>query len=379
MAGDPRDPGVLRMGSRRFSRFVAGISPVVSFRTLWGGLPLDWDERRADSVCGASCGQRTRTKGFLFMKLVLSAVAIASLCAAPVWAQSDKSKNTETHNTRPEPPMLGKHLAKGQSKPDTGAGARVTNLTYHQGPVITAPTIVKPIFWGKSWASSNFTGDKMTGLDDFYAHVGGSSYLGTNTEYTQSSGAFVTTTVTGQTHVVDSTTAGPSGAPATSAVLAEVCKMITTPASNGYYPVYVDTPRGNTGYCAWHSWGKCGNTNIQFAFFFNLDGDSGCDPEDTLTTHTQGLAALANVSGHELSERMTDPLGNAWYDQKGAENSDKCAWKFGLNTVQLAPNSFWKIQGNWSNAAYSANQGYVDHTFYSGTKERGCIDGTNPK
>src|SRR4051812_1643062 len=157
MAGDPRDPSVLRMGSRRLSRFVAGISVAVSFRTLWGGLPLDCDERRPDSVCGASCGQRTRTKGVLFMKLVLSAVAIASLCAAPVWAQSDKSKNTETHNTRPEPPMLGKHLAKGQSNPNGALGRRSPNLVYHNGTVLTGGAVVRAIFWGPAWNSTDTT------------------------------------------------------------------------------------------------------------------------------------------------------------------------------------------------------------------------------
>jgi hypothetical protein len=310
------------------------------------------------------------------MRLAVSAFAVVSLCAVPALAQSDRSANTETQGTRPEPPMLGKHLARGQAKPDTGAGGRNVNLIYHNGPVITASTVVRPIFWGTRWANSSFVGDKFTGLDDFYSHVGGTSYLGTNTEYTQTNGAFVTRALASQAHLTD-ISAAPSGQPSTSAILGEVCKMIKSPVAKGYYPVYVDTPRGNAGYCAWHSWGSCGNTNVQFAFFFNLDGDAGCDPSDTTTGHSQGLSALANVSGHELSERMTDPLGSAWYDRQGAENSDKCAWKFGLNSIQFASNSFWKIQGNWSNAAYTANQGYVDHTFYPGTKERGCIDGTN--
>ena len=58
---------------------------------------------------------------------------------------------------------------------------------------------------------------------------------------------------------------------------------------------------------------------MQFAFFFDLDGDAGCDP-DTSGLHSQGLAALANVSAHELSEARTDPASpGAWYDSSGAE------------------------------------------------------------
>jgi hypothetical protein len=95
---------------------------------------------------------------------------------------------------------------------------------------------------------------------------------------------------------------------------------------------------------------------VQFGFFFKLDGDAGCDPGDTASGHTQGLAALANVSGHELSEAVTDPRNGGWWDTSGAENADKCAWTFdGLVTLG---GEQWKIQGNWSNAAYNARSGY---------------------
>ena len=50
---------------------------------------------------------------------------------------------------------------------------------------------------------------------------------------------------------------------------------------------------------------------------------------------------------------LTDPQLNAWYDQKGDENADKCAWTFnGLVTIG---GQSWKIQGNWSNAAANAH------------------------
>jgi hypothetical protein len=173
-------------------------------------------------------------------------------------------------------------------------------------------------------------------------------------------------------HLVD-TSAAPSHAPQTSTIAAEVAKMIPNPVENGYYPVYVDTPRGNTRYCAWHSYGTVNGVNVQFAFFFNLDGDRGCDPESP-GSQSQGLAALGNVSGHELSEALTDPALNAWYDSSGAENADKCAWTFGSRLVSFKNGTSWKIQGNWSNAAYDANRGYTDP---SSGFVRGCIDGTN--
>jgi hypothetical protein len=145
----------------------------------------------------------------------------------------------------------------------------------------------------------------------------------------------------------------PSTAPSTSDVLAVVARNFPNPTPNGYYPVSSDRPRGTAGYFAWHATGTIGGVRVQFAFFFNLDGDAGCDPKDTATSHSEGLsAALANVSGHELSEMVTDPQLNAWYDGQGAENADKCAWMFGAQPVTLTKNlTTWKIQMNWSNAA----------------------------
>ena len=140
--------------------------------------------------------------------------------------------------------------------------------------------------------------------------------------------------------------------------------MYPNPTPGAYYPVYVDQPRGSAGYCAWHSAGTINGTPVQFGFFFKLDGDPGCDPNSPNTSMSEGLAALGNVSGHELSEMLTDPQLNAWYDSSGNENADKCAWTFGPSLINFGGGYSWKIQGNWSNAAYDSNSGYV----------RGCID-----
>jgi hypothetical protein len=252
------------------------------------------------------------------------------------------------------------HSVKGAGKP--GRPGRNPNLTYRGGPIMT-DSVVKAIFWGTSWSNSSFAGDKISGLGTFYSGLDGSAYMGTNTEYDGYNGQ-VGTGVTYQGNVVD-TSAGPTKAPSVSTVLAEVAKVITNPVSNGYYPVYVDMRRGSAGYCAWHSYGTINGVVVKIAFFFNLDGDAGCDPQDATSTHSQGLEALANVSGHEISEAVTDPQINAWLDAQGYENSDKCAWTFN-GPVNLGGTS-WKVQGNWSNAAYNNNR--------SGYANGGCIQG----
>lgn len=271
---------------------------------------------------------------------------------------------------KPEPPMLGPHMARGEAHDNGNKGGNSPDLVYHNGGIL--PTAVTAsIFWGTSWAG--YSGDKISGMDTFYTGIGGSGYAKTSDEYTETGGTPVTSGISFLGHHVD-TTAAPSGAPATSAILGEVCKVIPAGqiASNGYYAVYVDTKRGHANYCAWHSWGSCGGTPIQFGFFFDLDGDAGCDPQDTSTTHSQGLAAIANVSGHELSEARTDPQGTAWFDKQGEENADKCEWSFGSDFVTFSNKTMWKIQGNWSNQAYDGSFGYAN---LSGQK--GCLDGGN--
>jgi hypothetical protein len=306
--------------------------------------------------------------------------AALALLTLPAWAQEEHGR-PELATT--EPPMLGLHMARGAQPQartnNAGPGGSNANLIYHGGPMATgtAGTVVQPIYWGPKWNLSAFKGDKIDGLTDFYSQVGGSTYAGTNTEYRDVNNFPVSDRVSWNGDFLDYSST-PSKAPSTSTVLAKVCQRITNPVTNGYYPVYTDVRRGTAGYCAWHSWGTCGGVQVQFGFFFDLDGDAGCDPRDSRAAGpSQGLAALVNVSGHELSEEMTDPRGTGMYDRQGYENSDKCAWDFGPTLIQIG-SSQWKIQGNWSNAAYNSNADSdpFNNRGYANEKgQKGCIDG----
>ncbi len=271
-------------------------------------------------------------------------------------------------NAQPEPPMLGLHWARGFTPAARTARLRSNvNMTYHGGPIMTS-TSSEAIYWGPSWANSSFVGDKISGLDTWYTGFSNSNYAKTSDEYAGSNGQ-VGPVVTHHGHFIDTTTA--ANGSSTSAIVSEVCKVIPNPVSNGYYPVYVDRKRGNAGYCAYHTYGSCGGVRVQVAFFFNLDGDAGCDPQDTSGQHSQGLAALSNVSGHELSEARTDPASpGAWYDRQGEENGDKCAWTFNVPLVTFSNGTRWKIQGEWSNNAYNTGTGYPNSS-----GQRGCLDG----
>jgi hypothetical protein len=275
-----------------------------------------------------------------------------------------------------DPPMLGIHWTR-DFQPNSRAieeaaqpAARVRrspNMTYHGGVIMTTSN-TKAIFWGTSWGT--YSGDKITGMDSWYTGFSNSNYAKTSDEYTGSNGQ-VGPIVNHSGHIID-TSKSATGSNTTT-ILNEVCKVITNPdpSGNGYYAVYTDTPRGSAGYCAWHSVGTCQGIRVQFAYFFKLDGDAGCDPGDTSGLHSQGLAAIANVSGHELSEARTDPANpGAWYDASGEENGDKCAWTFGAPLITFSNGTQWKIQGEWSNAAYNAGTGYPN-----GSGQKGCLGG----
>jgi hypothetical protein len=288
-----------------------------------------------------------------------------------VFSFSLSAQDANKNPNKREPPILGPHWARGVARQN--ASTTNPDMTYHGGPILPSVT-VKAIFWGSSWPT--YTGDEISGLEKWYKYVGtntnggGSSYFATVNEYNDTAGQQVGTAITYQSHVVDG-----SAVPkhlSTSAVLAEVCKEVPKPTANAYYPVYIDQPRGHANYCAYHSWGSCNGTPVEFGFFFKLDGDPGCDPGSTVSGQSQGLQAAANVTGHELSETRSDPNGNAWYDSSGAENGDKCAWTFGGRFVTFLDGTDWKIQGNWSNYAFDNNTGYANSS-----GENGCVDGTN--
>jgi hypothetical protein len=230
-------------------------------------------------------------------------------------------------------------------------------MTFHGGNVLVTPTTYS-IFWGTS--SSDIT----SGMASFFSGFSGSSIAAASKEYTGTNGQVSGKTSVGTVYQDNSTP--PSKALSTSGAVAEVCKITNNaPNSNAVYFIFTSTGAGHVNYCAWHSWGSCGSTPIQVAYMPSLSGVSGCDPGDTVTGHSAALAALANVTSHELSEAITDPQGTGWFDSSGAENGDKCAWAF-LSEPAPEPVSFggskWVLQGEWSNAAYNAGTGYLNRS-----------------
>lgn len=260
-------------------------------------------------------------------------------------------------------------LQKDYARPSSSGSA---DMTWHSGLILQSNKTMA-IWWGTEWTSASFAGDKISGMDSFFSGFGNSNYAKASTEYTGTTLSGGTGQVSASStylgHVIDSS-AAPNKALSTKSAVAEACKITNNnPDPAALYLIYTSTGAGHVSYCAWHSWGTCSNgAPIQVAYMPNLDGIAGCDPQDTWTSHSQGLAAIANVTAHELSETITDPRGQGWFDSGGAENGDKCAWSF-VGPVKLGQSS-WKLQMEWSNAAFDAGTGYANRS-----GQKGCLQG----
>ena len=275
------------------------------------------------------------------------------------------SEDSEALRGEPQDAAPHLHYAKGAGGGSTGSPL----MTYHGGGVLLTNKAMA-IFWGSEWSSATFQGDKVTGIDSFFGGLDGSNFAATSDEYTDSTGAHITSSTTYLGHSFDAS-AAPKRAITTSQAVTEACKVAgNNPDPNAIYFLYTSTGAGHVNYCAWHSYGSCSNgLPIQVAYMPNVDGQAGCDPQDTWTTHSQGLAAVVNVTSHEWSEARTDPRQAGWYDGSGNENGDKCAWSFSA-PVTLKNGSQWKLQMEWSNAAYNAGTGLANTS-----GQKGCLQG----
>ena len=270
------------------------------------------------------------------------------------------------HATRDEPGRRGRTPGTGTTSNSSAA------MTFHGGNVMPHAS-VRVLLAGPGWRNASFAADKITGLDSFYAGYSGSSYAATADQYVGANGA-VGSSLHYQGHDAPTPTSvdGTNLSALAKAVCAEYASGSFQPDTAGtqVVAVYSDMKRpASVKYCAYHSVMSCSRQTVEVAFFWNLDGDGGCSAQDYQTGHSPGLAALANVSAHEIHEVRTDPMMNAWFDSQQNEVGDKCAWTFASPYVTLKNGSRWKLQAEWSNAAYSLSRGVANQL-----GQQACVD-----
>jgi hypothetical protein len=248
--------------------------------------------------------------------------------------------------------------ASGQAKP---ARVRGSGISYHGGPVMTAGPNVYYIWYG-NWSGNTAT----TILTDFANAIGGSPYFNINTTYYNGSGTHVANVVSYKGSTTDSYSHGTTLSD--SAVQAVVSSAITSGKlpkdTNGVYFVLTSQDVNEssgfcTQYCGWHTNGSISGSDIKYSFVGNpARCPSACAAQTTSPNGNAGADGMASIIAHELEEATTDPDLNAWYDNRGYENADKCAWTFGTEKTASNGSKYnvtlgsrqYLIQQNWVNA-----------------------------
>jgi hypothetical protein len=234
------------------------------------------------------------------------------------------------------------------------------NIKYHGGPVILGTTNVYYIWYG-NWSGNT----AVQILTDLASNIGGSPYFAINTTYGDAS----RTRISNSVHYVNSYNDNYShGSSLTDTNIQQIVSDAITQGhlakdTNGVYFVLTSSDVTETSgfcssYCGWHTYATISSSNIKYAFIGNPDRcPSSCEWQTTKSPNDNtGADGMASIIAHELEEAVTDPNLNAWYDNIGQENADKCAWTFGstytvgngsIANMKLGTRDYL-IQQNWS-------------------------------
>jgi hypothetical protein len=266
-------------------------------------------------------------------------------------------------------------------------------LNYHGGPIM--PTIeIYDIFWvgalqggGTATLTSHYEAVQTNFAHDYAGH----SIDNNNTQYYQTSPtkyvSGLTPTVAGESFggsYVDTDAFpassctdvdAPSDCITDAQLQTEIVKVLGLKAWTGglnkIFLVYTGQGEGScmdssssscayTAYCAYHGSFTSGTQTIVYGNmpYANPSFCSSPGTGQTFPTGDQAADSAANVSSHEVSEAITDPELNAWWDtSNGEEIGDLCAWTFGTNGYDSG-----KANQSWFGRFYDLQLEYDNHS-----------------
>jgi len=243
-------------------------------------------------------------------------------------------------------------------------------LVYHNGAVIPTAYVV-PIYWGPSWGTNgsdnamsksltNFIdgGTTNTTVDKGYGVTGEYNVI---TQYYESGSRFIqeSNLGSGGGALYDSST--PPQNVTDAAIQAEVLKMTNNaPRTDTIYEVFLPS----SSYSSDGTATSCGGPKLTYCAYHGNFAFSGLDVKYGSMPYpncggcqSSGFSTTQNFEhfiSHETREAVTDPDGTGWYDRRGYEADDKCAWSptpftdssTGVNYDGTA----FAYQYEWSNA-----------------------------
>jgi hypothetical protein len=320
--------------------------------------------------------------------LLRRALVCASLLALTTASAAQAATPTGRRGLRGV--RLVPHVAR-TSRPPVGMAARKqseSDLTYHHGPVMVTNTTYA-IYWTPPGFSVG-SGYEAT-IDQYLSDVAAASGATDNvyhvlTQYYEAPPkTFITDTSTFGGSVVDTHAFPKKGCDrykGLSRCLSNKQVRVEThrvamhqgwsigPNTSFFMmlPKRVGTCYGQlcaySYFCAYHSYAGSSGSGMLYA---NVPYGHQAKDVCASASHPNGNDAddsLDSIS-HEHREMINDPYLNAWYDSRGQEGSDKCAWRYSpiLGTTiggqaynQVINGHDYFLQKEWSNATHQCEE-----------------------
>jgi hypothetical protein len=274
-------------------------------------------------------------------------------------AQDDEIGSTDSE-LKPRNPN-GRRLSTIDQTPLSEKRDNWAQFRLHHGPVMVGPVNLYLIWYG-TWTGSA----ARTVVTDVAQNIGTSSYYEMITTYRDDCGTPLSTGAVLAGEAEDLYSLGSTLSES------EIQQVISNAITNGSLPAdpngvyYVLTSAdviAESGqcvtYCAFHNYFDVGTTRIKYAYV----GDANrcpdkCAPQALGPNGPSGGDAMASLFAAMLFSTQTDPTFNAYYDRRGFEASDKCAWTYGATyltengakaNVKIGERDYL-IQQNWVRA-----------------------------
>jgi len=232
-----------------------------------------------------------------------------------------------------------------------------SNLTYHGGPVIISAKVVF-LFWGPNFQNPSSPDYQYAQtLIAFRNQFGTTGEYNVITQYYQIVGGvkqFIQQANLGSgtpdwfdtsnppTNVTDAIVQGEVNAYLSSHTFDNSTIYEVVIPSTSYSSDQGSTSCGGPAlaYCAYHGYFNSGSNAVKYSIE-PYPSCSGCQ--------VSGWSAVQNQEHfvcHETREAVTDEQLNAWYDRRGNEADDKCAW----SPPPFIGTGGYSYQYEWSNA-----------------------------
>jgi hypothetical protein len=303
-------------------------------------------------------------------KLVPFLVAVTGIVAATSVVANELNHGAELQY-RPTGKGVGEVVPEQERVHNNAGGPPKSSngISYHGGPVMTNSLGANLYYiWYGDWSAAIDTAAKPI-IRTFGQTVGGTPIFNTNVTYTDSANRAIVNRVNPPVEYIDPSSSNSLSDANVASIVVNAIKngFGGTADPNGVYfvltgPNVQETSGFGSKYCGWHTYQTVGGVAVKYSFVGNarIIAPSGCLAQSTASPNNNpGADGMVSVMFHELSEAMSDPQLNAWYDSRGYENADKCAWTWGTTTT-LANGSkanvtfggtSWLIQQNWVNAS----------------------------